>query len=283
LRHDNIIIHPSATLLPIDQNWARIVSTSTYEYITLIGHDDVLKPDYLAVMNELIDKYPAASLYQTHFNFIDNNGKVIRECKPMPEIEDGKDFLRSILTNVVDIMGTGFLMKATDYKRIGGIPQYPYFLYADFELWQSMAEISFMATSPKICFDYRVHQSSSKRADDMMLQVSFFHFIDYLIRLKKDHPSYEPVFEEYALTFMTNSCKGLAHRMLRTPLKERQHKKVKEFVRKCNEYLAILSPKDHQSINILSIRAAIFIDSNSFTRQLFLWFKKIVKKPILGS
>lgn len=281
LQNDKIIIHPSTMLLPIEKNWARANTVPTYEYITLIGHDDVLKPGYLAEMNALIGKHPSASLYQTHFNYIDENGAIVRPCRPMAQIEDGKAFLKTILTNSVDIMGTGFLMRASDYKRIGGIPVYPYFLYADFELWQTLTGISYKATSSKNCFDFRLHQSATAKANDRMLQTSFFHYIDYLKRVKETHPDYQEVFENFAAGFITNYCKGLSHRMLRIPLKDRDNKKVSDFVKECSQKLQLLSQKNNQAVYIFSIRVAIFIDSNGFTRQLFLWFKKIVKKPVL--
>jgi hypothetical protein len=43
--------------------------------MTILGHDDVLYPDYLSVIDDLIKKHPEASLYQTHFNFIDEKGE----------------------------------------------------------------------------------------------------------------------------------------------------------------------------------------------------------------
>ncbi|HSU29336.1 MAG TPA: glycosyltransferase [Chitinophagaceae bacterium] len=280
LHSDKITIYPSETLLPIDENWARVTMIPTCEYITLIGHDDILKPNYLEVMNDLIDKHPDASLYQTHFNYIDDKGATIRTCRPMAEIENGKEFLQTILTNSIDIMGTGFLMKASDYKKIGGIPVYPYFLYADFELWQSLTEISYKVTSQKTCFDFRLHQSATARANDMMLQASFLHYVDYLIRIKNTHPVYCEVFDKYSSSFITYHCKGLSHRMLRLPLRERGNNKVTDFVKKCRAKLMELSPNGN-SIHGFSIRVAIIIDSNAFTRQLFLWFKKIRPKPIL--
>ena len=44
--------------------------------MTVIGHDDLLDNNYLDVMNALIAKYPNASLYQTHFRYIDGRAEL---------------------------------------------------------------------------------------------------------------------------------------------------------------------------------------------------------------
>ncbi len=153
-----IIIHPSKEPLSIEDNWDRIVMAEKNEYITLIGHDDILKPDYLKTMSELINKFPDASLYQTHFSFIDSEEKKIRTCKPMKEKEDGPEFLQSILQNKIDIVGTGFMMRSKDYNAAGGIPAYyPNLLFADFELWLKLTDKNYKATSEKECFYFRLH------------------------------------------------------------------------------------------------------------------------------
>src|SRR5690606_8651597 len=103
------------------------------EFITLIGHDDVLHPDYLADMDEMISQNPGAGLYQAHFNLIDSHGAVIRKCKAMPEWMSPEEFLAAIMTTRMDIMGTGFMMRAEDYDRVRGLPDYPNLLFADFE------------------------------------------------------------------------------------------------------------------------------------------------------
>ena len=85
LNDPRIVIHQSEKPLSIEQNWARIKSIPKNEFITLIGHDDVLSENYLQVMADLIQKHPSASLYQMHFLYIDSNGEVLHNCRPMDE------------------------------------------------------------------------------------------------------------------------------------------------------------------------------------------------------
>ncbi len=54
LQDERITIFRSAVPLSIEENWGRIISIPKNEYITLIGHDDVLNPGYLKLMHALI-------------------------------------------------------------------------------------------------------------------------------------------------------------------------------------------------------------------------------------
>ena len=135
LNDERIKIVPSEKSLTIEENWGRIKDVEKNEFITLIGHDDILYPDFLAVIDCLINSNPEASLYHTHFNFIDAKGNTIRSCKLMDNVLSGYEFLKSFLTNSIDLMGTGYVMRSKDYDEIQGIPvKYPNLLFADFEL-----------------------------------------------------------------------------------------------------------------------------------------------------
>jgi len=97
LNDSRIVIHESAQPLSIEENWSRIKDIPKNEFITLIGHDDLLDPGYLETMNALIEKHPEASLYQAHFQYIDKDGLLIRDCLPMDEIQYGHEFLAFFL------------------------------------------------------------------------------------------------------------------------------------------------------------------------------------------
>jgi glycosyltransferase involved in cell wall biosynthesis len=267
--------------LTIEENWGRIRFIEKNEFITLIGHDDILYKNYLEVMNNLVAKYPNASLYQTHFNYIDSKGNVIRKCKPMDIIQSAPEFLASFLSNIIDSMGTGFMMRAADYDECGGIPAYPNLLFADFELWINLTKKSFKATAFDECFSFRLHQSMTTRSADIKFQNAFKMFLEYLVRLKTENPSLQPVIERYALQFILQYCKGLAHRLLRTPKNKRGGLTVDQFVNTCKNYADILSPgQAFDPYSKFNMRLARQIDSNLVTRTLFLAFKKIYSKPV---
>ena len=78
LNDNRIKIYPTEKRLTIEENWTRIRSIPRNEFMTIIGHDDLFDKNYLQQMDELINHYPDASLYQSHFRFIDAAGSIMR-------------------------------------------------------------------------------------------------------------------------------------------------------------------------------------------------------------
>ena len=282
LSDERIVIYPSEKSLTIEENWGRIVSTPKNEFITLIGHDDILYKDYLQSMNELIDQYPDASLYQTHFTYIDSKGAKIRTCIPMSAIEKAEGFLENFLQNNIDIMGTGFMMRAKDYESLGGIPPYPNLLFADFELWINLTKKGFKATSPNECFSFRLHQSTTTVSPDIKFQRAFQQFIYFLKSLSIERETFKAIISKDAARFLNFYCQGLSHRLLRTKMKDREGLTIKMFIHNCKEYAEMLGvqqsfrPEKNKSLSVAKI-----IDSTPFTRFIFRMFKKIYPAPVM--
>ena len=284
LNDERIIIIPSDRPLGIEENWGRIISIPKNEYMTMIGHDDVLDRSYLEVMNDLIKQYPDASLYQTHFRYIDGKGKFIRSCKKMDERQNAAEFLAAFLQNKIDINGTGFMMRSEDYDAAGGIPSYPSLLFADFELWIRLTARCYMATSTKECFSFRIHRSTTSISADLKLHQAFAQFIKYLKNLKQESATFESVILDYAIPFVRFWCKGLTHRLLRTPKDKRNNLCVSLFLKQCKKYADELAPGNNfDPVETLSLRLAQKIDHFAITRSLFLAFKKIYSKPVLSA
>ena len=283
LNDNRIFIYPSANPLTIEENWGRILHVTKNEYITLIGHDDILKPHYLKVMDDLLNKFPDATLYQTNFAFINSKGKIIRRCKPMKDVENGPDFLHSILQNKIDIVGTGFLMRSKDYNALGGIPtSYPNLLFADFELWLNLTAKSYKATSALEGFYFRLHQSTTSVSSDIKYQFAFEKFIYFLEKLKQQGAAYQKVISKNADKFIMFYCKSLSHRILRTPKRKRDNLSVNSVLQKGKEYSTRLSSnKNFNPLSNNTILLAKVLDSTLITRNIFLLFKKIYSKPVL--
>lgn len=249
--------------------------------MTLIGHDDLLHNNYLETMKALIDKYPDASLYQAHFIYIDGKGQAIRKCKPMAETESAEEFLNKFLKDEIDVMGTGFMMRSADYDTIGGIPNYPNLLFADFELWLNLTALKYKATSRVECFSFRIHSSTTAISPDLKFQRAFKQFIQFLKNMGDQKESIRSVVRENAGGFLLKYCQGLTHRLLRTPRENRDNLTVKELVKDCRELAGSLSIEEFKPERIPSIRIAIMLDKYAWSRNLFLFFKKIHPKPLL--
>lgn len=282
LNDNRIQIFPAERPLTIEENWERALTLETNEFVTLIGHDDILYKDYLLTIDKLIQKHPGASLYQTHFSYIDANGGLIKRCMPMDEVQYAHDFLAFSLESMIDIMGTGFMMRAVDYKAVGGIPpNYPNLLFADFELWMNLTLKGYKATAFTECFNFRKHLSTTSISPDVKMQKAFFIFLDYLKKLKHEDSLLSEAITRHAEKFIHAYCKGLSHRLLRTPYKKRSGETVANYIAKCRQAANDLIPGNNfNPEETFSIKMAIWIDSNFITRRLFLLFKKIYAKPV---
>ena len=282
LKDDRIIIYRSTESLGIVGNWSRIVNTAKNEFITLIGHDDILDPHYLTVMDELIKKYPDASLYQTHFRYIDSKGDTIKKGLPMKEKQSPEEVLKVFLRTEMDVIGTGFMMRSKDYDALGGIPDYPNLIFADFELWINLARKSYMAVAKEESFAFRVHQSTTQTSADETLLKAFSRFVGYLEHIQRADPQLGKIVTGNVSVLLNFYCQGFTSRVLRTPMQKRKGQTVKAIINDFREYAQKLNPiDDFNPLNNFTVRLALYIDSNFMTRSIFLLFKQVYSKPIV--
>lgn len=280
---DRIIIYTSAESLTIEKNWARITTVPKNEFMTCIGHDDILDPEYLSVMDRLIQQYPDASLYLSHFRYIDPAGNKIRSCLPMAERQLPGEMLVNFLQNTFNVTGTGYIMRSIDYDAVGGIPAYPSLLFADFELWLNLAKMAYLAVAPQETFAFRIHQSTTTSSADNIMLLAFEKYVSYLEVLRSSDPKLAIIIEENADKLLHFYCRGLTSRLLRTPLSARKGMTVNYIIDKFAQYGGRLAPaKQYDPLDNKTVRMARLIDSNMLTRQLFLLFKKIYSKPLVG-
>lgn len=282
LSDDRIFIFPATKSLSIEENWSRILDLKKNEFITLIGHDDILHSDYLQEMVELINQYPDASLYQTHFNYINSEGNLIRACKHFPEKLTSLELMALILKKEVDINGTGYMMRSAHYDELHGIPNYPNLLFADFELWVNISQFSYMATSPKTCFSYRLHQSMTTVSSDQKFQDAFIRLLEYFLKKKKNDIQFKTVMDLYLSDFIITYVKSISHRILRTPLDKRNNVTVDSWIEKCQMITNKLFDLGNAPIlrKNRSVEISLRIDRSVILRNLFLLFKKIMPKPL---
>ncbi len=279
---ERVKIFPAEKPLSIEENWARITFIHKNEYITLIGHDDVLDPNYLQVMEGLVSDHPDASLYQAHFRYINAAGGVIRKCKAMTNRLSEREFMAFFLCNMIDSMGTGFMMRSIDYDRVGGIPLYPNLLFADFALWISLIKKSYMAIAFEETFSFRLHQSTTTTSSDIKFQDAFKTFVQFLSE-QKNEENLNKVITRYGVNFIAFYVQGLTHRLLRTPKNKRQGRTVEQLLKDCKRYADELVPGNKfNPLNNYSVKIAKHIDSNPLTRSLFLAFKRLYAKPIFS-
>jgi glycosyltransferase involved in cell wall biosynthesis len=242
LTDHRIVCYPAEKPLTMEANWGRIVNIPKNKFITLIGHDDLLHPHYLQTMADLIQQHPEASLYQAHFIFIDAEGNEIRPCQPMAEVQSADEFLACQFTKTLDSMGTGYMMRSSDFDAAGGMGlRYPGLIFADYALWVKLTLLNYKATTPTTAFSYRLHNNASKRTNGEDYQQAFGEYVYFLAGLRSGNPKIAAVLDRYGKQMLLYFCESLSHRLLKTALTKR-HTRVGVFINKCRQYANLLIP-----------------------------------------
>ena len=281
IQNSKISVHVSNQNLDILQNWGRIKDLAKNEYMTILGYDDLLEKTFLSTINELINQNPEASLYHTHFNYINSKSEFIKICQPLPTRLNLSEYLEHALNESIDIMATGYVFKSSDYDAIGGMPtQYPNLIYADLQLWLALTKKTYLAVDNSVQFSFRIHASTTKTSKDKILLDAFLVFLDYLNQLKNESSALASIIEENGKKFTESTTKAIAHRLLRTPKAIRKELTIDEMITKIDEKSKLLGI-DYAPLQINSIRMAKLIEAVPLFNNLFLLFKKVYKKPVL--
>lgn len=279
LKDERILIYKTQNRLGILENWNRILSIEKNEFMTIVGHDDVIDSNYLSTIDNLVTKYPDASLYQTHFRFIDGAGEKIRDCIAMDLEIDAKLFLEKVLQNKLEITATGFMVRSRDYERVGGIPLYPNLLYADIELWLNLILNSSLIVSPKNCFSFRFHIENTSKSPGRVRLIAFERMIDFFVSLQKSNTEYKLIFDKYSTSFLENYVVGACHKLLYVPHNERNGVQMQNIIASAKECAKKLTPNlQFSPENYSSIRLAILIDKYQFLSRVFLFYKSFKKR-----
>ncbi|MCF3108492.1 glycosyltransferase [Niabella sp. CC-SYL272] len=255
--------------LSMPDNWKRALKLPSNEYITFIGHDDLLYKDYLRTMQQLILEYPEASIYQTHFTYMNAAGAPVRPCQPMPRTMDIEAFLEGEFRQTIDSMGTGYMFRSSDFMQCGGFDtSYPNLLFADYQLFAELTAGSFMAVSPAICFAYRLHTSLSISTGVDLYRKAFERYIGFLNRLRKENALADQAIKNWGAHFLSFYCRSLSHRLAKAPLQNRYT--VGRFVQACRQYARLLGiAEKFKPYRDPTIVLAALLDATPVTGNLY--------------
>lgn len=279
LNNTKIRIYPADSRLGIVENWQRITSVPRHEFMTIMGHDDIIYPNYLATINSLIESNPGAALYQTHFDLIDENGKIIRACLPMKTHITPELLLESVLQHTIEIVATGFMVRSKTYDSVGGISPYPNLLYADTELWLKLILNSYLAVAQETCFGFRFHIKNTSKSPGKIRLIAFERMVDFFGALQNEDPKYKSVIEENAGSFLKNYAIGSCHKLIYFPEAGRDDVNMDDIIASAKRCAQKIMPSaDFEPEKFPAIRLAKLIDSNRLLRSLFLFYKSFQKR-----
>jgi hypothetical protein len=213
---------------------------------------------------------------QTHYKFINAKGDETGKCLPMTEIQYAHEFVAAHFTRTMNSMGTGYMMRSKDYDNIGGIsPAYPNLIFADYALWIDLSLLNYKATSLTEAFSYRLHSNTSKLTGAQRYQEAFEKYILFIKDRAQKHLKVNEVVERYGKEMLMYYCESLSHRILKTPLIQRELK-VRDFLEKCKHFASFLIPgQSFEPMKQFRIKIASQLDDNAMGRKLFNTYKKI--------
>jgi glycosyltransferase involved in cell wall biosynthesis len=194
--------------LSIEQNWARIRELQDVrEFMTTIGHDDMLDPDFIRIMSQSLREQPDVRLLFSHFRLIDGDDRPIRPCLPMGDWETAGQFLAGRLARTRDSFGTGYVFRSDDYRAVGGIPSYPKLMFADDALWIRLAQRHRIRILHNQCFSYRVHATNTSGVKDAgVLLRAFVQYVDFLEQIATSDDDVMRAMATYGPAFVRTSA-----------------------------------------------------------------------------
>lgn len=136
-------------ILPIVQNWNRVLSYARGEYFVLFADDDVYHPEFLQEMNLLSLRYPHCHIFHSRVAKINMSGKILSYTVECPEYETALDFIRQRLKGTREQFAPEFMVKTDKLRAIGGFADLPLAWGSDDLTWFQLAQGNGIGYSPK--------------------------------------------------------------------------------------------------------------------------------------
>jgi glycosyltransferase involved in cell wall biosynthesis len=160
--------------LGVTRNYAKCIGLAEAEYMTLMGTDDIMLPNYLASLDDILREFPGVGIIQPGVEVIDANGVVINTLADRVKkriyqptlrrriVMGGEDLAASLLR------GCWFYFPSLCW-RTDAVRKVP--LREDLRVIQDLALVidllkagEQMAIDPVVCFQYRRHATSVSAA-----------------------------------------------------------------------------------------------------------------------
>ncbi len=270
-----IQLYTSEVPLSIEENWNRIITIPRNEWMTIMGHDDLLHPNYLEEIARLINQHPDAGVIGTHFNFIDGYGNVRSKCLPVLPVMTAELFVEKIIPSDIGVVSMVFRSK--EYDKIGGFPAFPNLLFSDFKFYIELVRLSYIVVSPEICLSYRIHSNNTTSSSDYeKYYESFDLYAGYLKELRGEI-KYNTIIKKAAVKLLNSRYLEFANKVIYTPARQRvMIRSITDLKRRFRIYARdLIDTERFDSITEFKIKFAEIIDATSPGRYLYLKFKKL--------
>jgi glycosyltransferase involved in cell wall biosynthesis len=154
-------------ILPIVQNWNRVLSYANGEYFILFSDDDIYHPDFLAEMISLQSLYQQCDVFHCRVKQINETGEELSLTPLCPEFETGLEFLLERLKGNRIQFAPDFMARTGKLRAIGGFTDLPLAWGSDDLTWFQLALNNGIAYSPKPLVSWRKSESQVSRSGDL--------------------------------------------------------------------------------------------------------------------
>jgi glycosyltransferase involved in cell wall biosynthesis len=179
-----IRLFTNAVRLGMVANWNRAVELAKGQFIKVLGQDDILKPDCLAVQVGKIQRYPEVTVVTCARQVIGPTGQpiLVRRCFPREGIYDGMETIGRCVLAGVNIIGepVSVLFRASTLGT-RELFEASIVYCPDLDFWLRLlahGDLYFIA-DPKTL--YRIHPGAATRKLEKESVADFFRLVDRVI------------------------------------------------------------------------------------------------------
>lgn len=165
-------------------NWNHAVELANGQFIKVLGQDDILKPDCLAVQVAKMQQYPEVTVVTCARQVVGPTGKpiLVRRCFPHEGIYDGLKTIRRCVLAGVNTIGepVSVLFRASTLGT-RELFEVSILYFLDLDCWLRLlayGDLYFIA-EPKTLF--RIHPAAATRKLENEAVADFFRLVDRVI------------------------------------------------------------------------------------------------------
>ena len=140
-------------------NWNKCLEYAKGDFIICMGDDDQLKPNFLADLNELINKYPDLDVYYSRTEIINEKSEVVRVLEDRPEQESVYEMIKKRKEGRSMFIGD-YCYRTRVLREKGGFYDLPYAWGSDAITAYMMAGQKGIANTKEPGFQYRVNSQT---------------------------------------------------------------------------------------------------------------------------
>lgn len=184
---DRIKYHKNDTMLPIIENWNKVLSLASRKLFVLFSDDDVAEPDFLKELFYLSNKYPDVQLFHTRVKIIDENSEIKYVAPSCPEYESAVDYIWHRIKNYRLNYLQDHMVRTAALLKIGGYVEFHKAWNSDDATWFKIANMGGVAASSKILFNWRVSKKNLARTGSVEEKIKTnYNYINWLKNFLKD-------------------------------------------------------------------------------------------------